>query len=57
MAKGEKFHKRYGTAKSHQARTVAATIEAQRLADEREHDRETRIVTIQREVERLTGNA
>ena len=57
MAKGEKFHKRYGTAKSHQARTVAAKIEAQRLADEREHERETRIVTIQREVERLTGNA
>ena len=40
-----------GRLKSHQARTVAATIEAQRLADEREHERETRIVTLQREVE------
>ena len=43
-----------GRLKSHQARTVAATIAqlAQRLADEREHERETRIVTLQREVER-----
>jgi hypothetical protein len=36
-----------GRLKSHQARTVAATIEAQRLVDEREHERETRIVTLQ----------
>ena len=40
--------------KSHQARTVAATIEAQRMTDESEHERETRIVTLQREVERLS---
>ena len=43
-----------GLLKSHQAPIVAATIEALRLADEREHERKTRIIKLQRKVERLS---